>query len=279
VPVVISEDFALSSSVQEEFNANNPVIGWKNLARVDNIFADSEQSSFPAINLANPQTHSLWKSNSIGLQSLRIIHNSSDPIDYVAVAGHNFRTANIAVSLEGYTALTGGGDPDWFELSPSVIPDSSSAVLFRFNPRTLIGVRVVMQAGVAAPAAAVVYVGRLLVLQRRIYVGHKPMIFAGRVDNAIGRSDRGQFLGSVVLSAWNEGTLQQNNVEPDFYRAEVEPFRRDHVMARRSFFFAWRPGDYPQEVAYCWPNGDLDASNQLPNGMMQFSLAMQGIVS
>jgi hypothetical protein len=33
------------------------------------------------------------------------------------------------------------------------------------------------------------------------------------------------------------------------------------------------------EVAYCWPAGDMDVSNQLANGMMQFSLNVQGIVS
>jgi hypothetical protein len=65
VPVVISDDLVLSQQVLgEQPNANNPLIGWRNLTTVANIAADSEDPAFPAINLANPLTHLQWRATS-----------------------------------------------------------------------------------------------------------------------------------------------------------------------------------------------------------------------
>jgi hypothetical protein len=115
------------------------------------------------------------------------------------------------------------------------------------------------------------------VLQRRIYVGHRPLLFNERANLVSGRSEGGQFLGRIVLGSFNEGSISQSNVTPDFYRELVEPWRQSGVT--RPFFFAWRPGDYPEEAAYCWGANDMEVSNQHPNGMMQFSLSVQGIVA
>jgi hypothetical protein len=276
--VVISLNLVLTTAAGDQPNNNNPLIGWHNLVTVANIVADSEQAGFPAIELANALTHRMWRSDSQAVQHVTVTHNAVDPVDYVAIAGHNFGTAQIAVRIDGYNQLV-MGNPDWFTLVQEFMPAHNGPLLFRFVPQSLLGVRVRMASGAAAPIAAVVYVGRLLVLQRRIYVGHKPLLFNERTEAFAGRAERGQYLGSLILGAWNDGTLQQNNVTASFYREQIEPWRRAGLMARRPFFFAWRPGDYADECAYCWPMGDLDVGNQLANGMMQFALNMQGIVS
>jgi hypothetical protein len=270
--IVISSSLVLPTAVAGDApNDNNPVVGWRNLATVANLSADTETLAAPAANLANPSTYLRWLAADTSEQHITVAHNTVDEIDYVGIAGHNFGSAQIPVSIQGDD---GGGFTEL--VAPIMLPDDAPAI-FRFVPTSLEAVRVRLQSGDAPPSAAVVYVGRLLVLQRRIYVGHKPMPFAERVEHSIGRSDRGQYLGSIVLSAWTEGQLAQANVTPEFYRASVEPWRRQGIRLRRPFFFAWRPGDYPLETAYCWPSGDMDVSNQLPNGMMQLSLAMQGI--
>jgi hypothetical protein len=270
VPVVISDNLVLTlpQAVGDAPNANNPLIGWRNLVTVGNISADSEDPASPGLNLANAMTHQLWRSVSLAVQYVTVTHGAVDPIDYVGVAGHNFGSGHITVRLEGYTAVDGLGTPLWFPLVGEFMPADDTPLLMRFAPQSLVGVRIKLHPTTVRPLAAVVYVGPLLVLQRRIYVGHKPMPFAERVDNVVSRSDRGHYLGATILSAWNEGAIQQNNVESEFYRAEVEPWRKQGVMS-----------DYPAEVAYCWPAGDMDVSNQLANGMMQFSLNVQGIVS
>jgi hypothetical protein len=204
-------------------------------------------------------------------QYVTIAHNAVEPIDYVGIAGHNFGSAGIPVSIEGDD---GGG---FVELVSDSIPAGDGPLLFRFVPLSLQAVRIRMQSGLVPPIAAVVYVGRLLVLQRRIYVGHRPLQDNERANITTGRSEGGQFLGRIVLGAFNEGSINQQNVTPEFYRASVRPWRKAGVTI--PFFFAWRPGDYPEEAAYVWGTNDMEVSNQHPNGMMQFSLSVQGIVA
>src|SRR5690606_28851750 len=93
--------------------------------------------------------------------------DSVEPIDYVAVARHNFGSAQIPVSIEGAAGFTGSPAVlDWQELVPDVLLPDDGPVLFRFEPQPLIAVRIRMQPGNAAPTAAVMYAGKLLVCER-----------------------------------------------------------------------------------------------------------------
>jgi len=269
VGIVISSSLVLSQAPGDAPNADNPVVGWRNLVTVNNIVADTEDLSFPATNLANPSTYLRWLGANTSEQYVTINHNAVDPIDYVGIAGHNFGSAQIPVSIEGDD---GGG---FDELVSDSIPADDGPLLFRFVPQSLQSVRIRLQPGNAAPSAAVVYVGRLLILPRRIYVGHRPLPFNRRANIVTGRAELGQFLGRIVLSQMTESQISMSNVLPAFYRSDIEPWLRDAVS--RPFFFAWRPGDYPSEVGYCWASGDSQMSNALANGMVSFSLDMQGV--
>jgi len=269
--VVISSALVLSSQVGDQPNNQNPIVGYRNLATVNNIVAGTADLSFPAINLANPSTYLRWLGANTSEQYVTINHNAVDPIDYVAIAGHNFGSAQIPVSIEGND---GGG---FDELVSDSIPADDGPLLFRFVPQSLQSVRIRLQPGNAAPQAAVVYVGRLLILPRRIYVGYRPLPLNRKANIVTGRSELGQFLGRIVLSQMTESQISMSNVLPAFYRSDIEPWLRDAV--ERPWFFAWRPGDYPSEVGYCWASGDSQVNNALANGMVAFSLNLQGIAS
>lgn len=274
--VVISSSLVLSSVPTDGANANNPIVGWQNLATVANLSADTETIADPAANLANPSTYLRWIAANASAQHITVAHNAVDAIDYVGIAGHNFGSGQIPVSIEGDD---GGG---FDELVAPIMPADDGPLMFRFSPVSLEAVRVRLQAGLVPPTAAVVYVGRLLVLPRRIYVGHSPLKFSETDNTVTGLSETGQFLGRLILGSHVEGAIQQSNVEPDTYRSTsvavgIEPWRK--AAKRRPFFFAWRPGDYPAEAAYCWTAGTMRPANQLPNGMMQFSLQVQGIAA
>jgi hypothetical protein len=276
--LVISGSLVLADTVSGGgiINADNPLIGWHNLAAASPISATSAAAGFPPSNLGNPATYLRWKSAGnppAADEYVRIDVNAVEPCDYLAIARHNFASAQIPVSIE---RLVSTGPEVWAELVAPVLLPGDGPALFRFAPQGALAVRIRMQPGLAAPTMAVVYVGKLLVLQRRIYVGHTPINYGRKAKITNARSESGNFLGRIVLNEQTETSVDLQNLTPGWYRSEMEPFIKASKEA--PFFFAWRPGDYPYEIGYCWMTNDPQPSNQRPNGMMQVGLEMSGIV-
>lgn len=277
--IVISSSYVITDSLSGGgvITGDNPVIGWRTLVQAGSLQSTTAAAGFPVSNLGNPSTDLLWQGVvSIPEQDEYITLGVStvDDVDYVGIAGHNFGSAQIPVSIEYLDVET---DPDtWVELiAPVILPDDGPAI-FRFAPQAVADLRIRLQPGDAAPEAAVVYAGKLLVLQRRLYVGHTP-INDGRVTTiANGRSESGRFLGRIVLGQMTEGAIEMTNLTPDWCRDNVRPFLRQAQEA--PFFFAWRPASYPREVGYCWLTNDPQPKNQLANGMMQVSLKLAGVI-
>jgi hypothetical protein len=252
--------------------ANNPVIGYRTLVNASNVSATTQAAGFPASNLANPSTNLRWQGQASGAdQFVTLALNTNEQVDYLGIARHNLASAQIPVSIEALNASS-----VWVPLAGPVILPNDGPVLFRFTPQGITSIRVRMQPGNAAPTAAVIYAGKLLVLMRRIYVGHTPINFGRRAKVTNARSESGNFLGRIVLSEMTETSVQLQDLTPGWFRSEIDPFVK--ASKEQPFFFAWRPGDYPFEVGYCWMTNDPRPSNQRANGMMQMSFEMAGIV-
>src|SRR5262249_27534702 len=148
--------------------------------------------------------------------------NTGEAVDYVAVARHNFGSARIPVSVEIL-------DPDaspavWTQVvSPVMLPNDGPA-LFRFTPQGIASVRLRLGVGNAAASAAVVYAGKLLVVPRRIYVGHTPITYARATKVTNARSESGDFLGRIVLNEMTHTSVDLQNLLPGWYRSQCEPF-------------------------------------------------------
>jgi hypothetical protein len=276
--VVISGSLVLGDSVSGGgiINANNPIIGYENRVTAVNVSATSEAVGFAVSNVANPSTNLRWEGAGGSPEVDEFITlnlNTAELVDYIGIARHNFATAQIPVSIE---VLNEDTSPDtWDELVADVIPPNDGPLLFRFTAQAVTSIRIRMQPGLTAPTVAVVYAGALLVLQRRIFVGHTPINYGrtSKITNA--KSENGDFLGRIVLNQMTRTSVDLQNLTPDWYRTFMEPFVQD--SKERPFFFAWRPSDYPNEVGFAWMTNDPQPSNQLPNGMMQVSLEMGGI--
>lgn len=276
--VVISNSLTLADVISGGgvINADNPIIGYQSRVTASNISATTEDLDFPASNMGNVSTALRW----LGLVSspaedeyITVNVGTAELCDYIGIARHNFGTAQITVSVE---ALDEDASPDeWIEIVQEFIPANDQPIIMRFTPQALSQVRIRLQPGSAAPTAAVVYVGALLVVQRRIYVGHTPSNFgrSSKVINA--RSENGSFLGRIVLNEMVKTQVSVENLTPSWYRSYFDPF----VTAAREdpFFFAWRPGAYPNECAFAWLTNDPKPSNQSPNGLMEVSFELSGI--
>ncbi|WBL75593.1 hypothetical protein I3J27_21410 [Bradyrhizobium xenonodulans] len=269
--LVISQNFVLVDSTPEfPVTLDHPVIGWHNIVTPTNIVADSEDPDFPASNLANPSTHEEWRSDDDGVQYLTVTTGTADAIDYVGIARHNFGSDQIPVRIED-----GSGNV----LVEEVLLADDSPALFRFTSQSLaqVRIRMVVTSDVHLPRAAVVYVGKLLVLERRIYVGHTPLKHARKINVQSGYSETGNFLGRIVLGAWRETVIPLSLLSPSWYR--------DHggdeflaVAAETPFFFGWRPQSYPYEIGYCWIIDNPMPVPTAPSNRIAFDLKVRGIV-
>jgi hypothetical protein len=287
MPVIISD--SLSVSAVQTFDADNPLIGYEQLVLAANVTSGTpsdpdtsvDEDGFPASNVAGPETDAAWLADTaVGDVQLEIAFDGLNPIDYIGIASHNLGTARRACQLFGATSEDGSGDPIYSSISQEFMPADDLAILVRVEEANYIAVKLVMtdsQAGEGdAPQVAVIYAGKLLVMERKIQVSFTP-ITMGRNDEVLsGRSENGKFLGRIITSSWLECSVNFQALSPDWYREFVEPFV---INARTEpFFFAWAPVSYPDEVGYAWFNDDVMPTITDPAlKILSLTLKLQGI--
>jgi len=256
----------------EPAEADKPFIGWHNLASAGAVAADGADADHPADNLANAATNLFWLSDSAIDQDL-VVQFDAQEVDYLALFGHNFGSAAIAVELQDDSV----SPPNI--LVQETLPADDTALILRFVPQVLAQLRLhLIQDGSppAAPRAAVLYCGRSLVMPRGLWRGYSPIVFARRPQTVSNRSESGNFLGRIVLSETLESDAPFRLIAPADYRSDIDAFlaaTRDHP-----FFFAWRPQSYPDEVAYCWLSEPPLPRHDEQSHLLEFDLRMQGLV-
>jgi hypothetical protein len=269
--IVITSAFVLNPV---ETGPDHPLIGWQNLVTASGVSTDTALANYPAVNLANPATHLEWRAADTTEQHITIVTDGLSLIDYVAVARHNFGSGKIPVSIEGFIAGV------WTEIESAVLlPPDDAPVLWRFQPQALPQLRIRLQTGIAAGRAAVVYAGKLLIMERRLWVGHTPLPHGRKSTVTNGMSESGQFLGRIVLGAWRETVAPFQLISPAWYRANMDAFLA--VAQQAPFFFAWRPASYPLEVGYAWliPDDPMPMPDDDSNGnLLAFNLTMRGVI-
>jgi hypothetical protein len=271
--IIITQDLALK--LAEIRGANNGVIGIHNLLTAASVSADSEQANYPVTNLANPATDltQRWKSDSLDLQKI-IVQTDEAQVDYIGIARHNFGSGEIIASVE-YP------DPEDEEETIELVPEyqvaNDDVLMFRFDALAPGEIHIKLNPTAdQKPWASVIYVGKLLTLQRGIYVGHTPIPFARNTEVQNGIAQSGDFIGQIVTNETLSNSVKLQNLTPDWYRDELDPFIREARSRSgvKPFFFAWRPQKYPNEVGYAWLADNAQPVNQRTNGMMQIDLPL-----
>ena len=267
--IVISSSLVLSES---DVTLDHPIVGWDNRLTTANIAATASHADYPVTNLANPATHLPWKGTGTGTQYLTHTTGGADPYDFVGIAKHNWGDAEISVSIEGDD---GGG---YDELVSAVVPGDNAPLLFRFSEVSLAGLRIKLAGASAVPSAAVVFMGKLLVLPRKIWQDHTPIVFGRKQKVISGRSESGNFLGGISTTSWNEGRIKTSLIEPADYREDIDAWMQAAVFGQQTFFFGWRPQTYPNDIGYCWATNDAQPRNSTGHGLTEFDMQIAGIV-
>lgn len=245
MPLFLSPGLVVGSA--DGIDLHHPLFGWRNQVSVSNIVADSATTGGPATNLANPATSLLWVSSSTAEQLVTVTDLVGE-IDYVGIARHNFGSTGIAISVE---AITADSAPNYVEVLPAQLPADDSPLVLRFARDFYSAVRVRLAPDATAPQMAVLFIGKLLAIAPGLRPGFTPISEARNINLVSGLSESGEHLGAIVVGASLESSAEFEDIDPDFYAADVRPFVRG-ASAGDPFFFVWDPLTRPDDVAFCW---------------------------
>lgn len=242
-------------------NPDYPRVCYNNLSAAATITASSEATDFDKENVQDGLTSTFWKPTSQD-SYLEFDMGSATEIDYIGIAGHNCGTQGNTVLIDYWDGA------DWQNID-SVSPSDDTVILFLFETANYTKFRVQFTGG-SVPSVACIFMGVQLVMQRQIYGGHTPIIFAKQNVIRPNISEKGHYLGRSVVRGGAFLSADFSNLTAAWVRNNILPFIEDAVD--NPFFFAWRPTSYPDEVCYCWTDGDLSASNIGQRDLMQFSI-------
>lgn len=269
--LIISDRLVLNDHGAEA-PAGAPIIGWDNRVSRVGVTATSQETLHPAANLGNPSTAEYWRSTGNGAQTISIPLNGLTEVTYIGIAGHNFGSTRRTVRID--VTVSGGS---WVTVVPQFLRSGDGVMLIRIPAVRADTMRILLGSGTGRARAAVISVGPGLFLQRNIYVGHSPITLSRSSRVSTGVSESGQFLGRILLGSDHSSGVSMKNITPGWYRERFDPFVE--ASQELPFFFAWRPGDYPLEVGYCWMDNTPVPTNAQNNGMMEVDFNFHGIVS
>ena len=272
--------------VSSDINDNNPIIGYSSVLRPEDITAPVSFPSRPASNAWSHDTSVAFVGAGLPGNATQylVLHNiNNEPVDYIGIAKHNFGSSGREIVIqESNDGVT------WTNVSPPQSPTDDAAIFNYFDERTTTFFRIDMDdTAVSQPIVGHVKLGKALVLQRRIYAGHKPARITKMVKKTTYGSETGQYLGQVVHRSYNKTELQQENNSPQFVREKIKPFI-EHInghaeienTAVSTFFFAWRPSSYPDEVVYGWTNDNIQPENTGGDGLggrMSWGMSIEAV--
>jgi len=268
MPLVQASGLVLSAG-DAAMPAGVPIIGWHNVVTSASISATLEDSSYPAVNLANEATALEWRSTGTGAVTINNTISYAGNVDYVAIARHNFGTTGRTVTISG----PGG------TLVSTYTPTDDEPLIFQFTPQVLASIAIALDAGTEAARAAVVYVGKLLYCERGVDIGPEFLIprFGRKTDVVSGRSVRGDYLGSIVLSRYTAGlNVDFKHFTPAWYRDSFDPFL-ESAQAHHPFFWQWSPVAYPLETAFVWLAEDPKPMTNPITSRVAVSMTLDGI--
>jgi len=125
------------------------------------------------------------------------------------------------------------------------------------------------------PQIGTIYVGKVMQMERGIYIGHTPITYGRDVAEVNGMSESGDFLGRIIRQTTYSASIKMTHITPTWYRNVFDPF----VIACKAkpFFYAWRINTYADEVGYCWFSKGIPVpDNTGPRGMMSVSFGIGG---
>ena len=233
------------------------------------VTASSEETDFPASAAAQELTYEFWRPTSLPA-TWEVDAGEPVTVDYCGIASH---------TLAGNTVEVQYFDGDDWQTVSDVVPGDDTPLMFLFEPTEAARWRIRISGG-DVPSVGVVFFGRTLAMQRSIYGGHSPLNLSRSTTREPNRSDRGQWLGLSLVRRGVSTDYSWQNLTAAWYRENFDPFVEYATQSRGTFFIAWRPNKFPDEVGYCWVDqDDIQPSNMGQRDLMQVDMTVRGQIA
>lgn len=253
-----------------------PLIGYDDIVTAANVSSTTALAGFPISNVGNSATHLIWRAAvNTGAEVITITGDGVKVLDYIGIAAHNLGSNNIPITI-----VNSGDSPGAVLVASTTLPDDKPAI-FRFAPGAYSQIQISLDLSFVPddgiPQIAVIYCGKLLVLERGIKVDvvHVALPYGRKTSIVNGMSESGNFLGRIVLAESRASRAEFFAFTPEFYRASIDPFL---VAAQQNpFFWAWAPLDYPLETGFAWLTTDAQPETSPDHRHVALALDMAGI--
>ena len=273
--LVLSGSLALGTPAAT-LSLEYPRIGYENRCTDSNctITTSSADVDAEGESVINGLTYDFWKpTTNPGV--IAFTFTEAITADYCGIAAHTLTETGNSVELQYWDGLSPGS---WVSLG-SVLPGNSNGnptIMFLFDEVSSAIWRLITTGGSTSAALGVVNIGLALKAERKIYGGHTPVTLSKNTTMKPQKSEGGQWLGRTIIREGASTGVSLKNLTPAWVRDSYQPFMES--ARTNPFFFAWRPADYPDEIAYCWTNTDIRASNNGQAGLMDSSFSFNAIV-
>lgn len=239
-------------------------IGHDNFVPSSTVTATTEATGFPADAVKRQTTWERWKPTAMPA-TLNIDAGVAKSANYIGIAAHTLGSSAVTVVVE-YSL----DNAAWTTID-TIEPADNSAIMVLFDEVQARYWRVTVSAG-TIPNIGVVYIGKTLDMQRPIYGGHSPINLSRQTVVRPTESEKGQWLGRSVIRYGLQTSYDWSNLTAAWYRANFDPFVKEARF--HPFFIAWRPEDYPQEVAFGWTSQDIQPNNSGTRDLMNVSISV-----
>lgn len=271
---------------------NRPVVGWHSIVGPTGFSSENTETGSSAGNLWSPDTYTFWESDGASAAEIIVINvPNNEPVNYFAICGHNFADHGFSPNFGGgayyVRVLMQYSDDgfDWTTIEGSEIRVSKDGpVMSYFDDsehsffRLFISMVGTVDGSVNTKISHI-RAGQALILERPYFVGNSPN--DKQVEKVVNQSDNGRYLGSTLVSVTRPYSIPQENNSNTFVRQYVDDFLdhcelvlEDQAGPLGSFFYAWRPEEFPDDTYYCHaPTNVSRPEYQRPNKMMQWSIS------
>lgn len=273
IAIAAARSAALVAARQE----NNPFAAWNNLAVGKTYGGTATLADGAAANAFSGTTNDFWLPNVAATTAqLQVTFPSALTISCAAIVAHNLSTLGGSCAVQRSTNAgvnwsdAGAGTLTPADNSPMVwrmVETGNNAADWRFNFTGLT---------VAAPLyVGVAFLGQDMVFPDRFFQGFAPVIAPTEINLQSNVSVGGNLMSSSVIGRGSRLSAPFRHVDPAFVRGAMKGFI-PHFNEGRGFVFGWRPAALPQDVHYCWRDGDpLVPSYSDVRDFMTFSLSMR----
>lgn len=200
--------------------------------------------------LADERTFTYWEGASAGIKYITVDCLTAKSADTVAIIGHNFATAGIALAVE-----SSANNADWTSRLGSVYPGTDHAFLQQFTSASARYWRVKFTSGSAAPIVAQLSLGTALEFPKAPVVPVTPWSDEIESETTIGKT--GNILGSVTRFSRLQMSFTWRLLERAWVDGEFRTFWDEHAAKLRPFFWAWEPDTFPTQVYYVTINPSM----------------------